>query len=257
MSTYKILQDLAATRSRNEKEAILQAQSENTELKAFFKLALDPFINFFQKKPFTHKPNKNTTSNLSNAMAFLNTRISTRLVTGNAAIDEINTVLSTLSKDDAKCLMMILQKDPRAGLGISTVNKVWNGLIQEFPCLLATAWDDKLAAKLPWAAGVISQCLSKDWEIEDDLGNRYKISDIVDNRIEINVKSYDENTKSVCYKKVTNFFDNGVSNESWVTIKYEENGIVKTSRLLTKNHKVFSNGNWICVGAINPGDVFF
>lgn len=160
MSTYKILQDLSATRSRNEKEAILQVQVENTELKAFFKLALDPFINFFQKKSFTHKPNKNTTSNLSNAMVFLNTRISTRVVTGNAAIDEINTVLSTLNKDDAKCLMMILQKDPRAGLGISTVNKVWPGLIQEFPCLLATAWDDKLAAKLPWATGVISQLKS-------------------------------------------------------------------------------------------------
>lgn len=160
MSTYKILQALAATRSRNEKEAILQAEVENVELKTFFKLALDPFINFFQKKVFVHKQNKVVSSNLSDAMVFLNTRISTRVVTGNAAIDEINTVLSTLSKDDAKCLMMILQKDPRAGLGISTVNKVWPGLIQEFPCLLATAWDDKLAAKLPWATGVISQLKS-------------------------------------------------------------------------------------------------
>ena len=160
MSTYKILQALAATRSRNEKEAILQAEVENVELKTFFKLALDPFINFFQKKSFVHNPNKNTTSNLSNAMEFLVSRISTRVVTGNAAINEINTVLKTLNKDDAKCLMMILQKDPRAGLGISTVNKVWAGLIQEFPCLLATAWDDKLAAKLPWATGVMSQLKS-------------------------------------------------------------------------------------------------
>ena len=160
MSTYKILQALAATRSRNEKEAILQAEVGNDELKTFFKLALDPFINFFQKKQFAHNAHKNTTSNLSNAMGYLISRISTRVVTGNAAINEINTVLSTLSKDDAKCLMMILQKDPRAGLGTSTVNKVWPGLIQEFPCLLATAWDDKLAAKLPWATGVMSQLKS-------------------------------------------------------------------------------------------------
>jgi ATP-dependent DNA ligase len=160
MSTYKIIQSLAATRSRNDKEAILQSEVTNEELKTFFKLALDPFINFFQKKVFVQKQSNVVTSNLSNAMGYLMSRISTRVVTGNAAITEINTVLSTLSKDDAKCLMMILQKDPRAGLGISTVNKVWPGLIREFPCLLATAWDDKLAAKLPWASGVISQLKS-------------------------------------------------------------------------------------------------
>lgn len=160
MSTYKIIESLAATRSRLEKEAILQAEQNNTELKTFFKLALDPFINFFQKKVFVQEPNKIVDLTLSEAMVLINARISTRVVTGNAAINEINTVLGRLNSDDAKCIMMILQKDPRAGLGISTVNKIWNGLIQEFPCLLATAWDDKLAAKLPWATGVISQLKS-------------------------------------------------------------------------------------------------
>lgn len=160
MTTYKILESLAATRSRLEKEAILQAEQSNAELKTFFKLALDPFINFFQKKVFVHKPNKTSDLTLSEAMVLINTRISPRVVTGNAAVDEINTLLSRLNSEDAKCIMMILQKDPRAGLGISTVNKIWNGLIQEFPCLLATAWDDKLAAKLPWTSGVISQLKS-------------------------------------------------------------------------------------------------
>ena len=50
MSTYKIIQSLSATRSRIEKEEILRAQVDNIQLKTFFKLALDPFINFFQKK---------------------------------------------------------------------------------------------------------------------------------------------------------------------------------------------------------------
>lgn len=160
MSTYKIIQSLSATRSRIEKEEILRAQVDNIQLKTFFKLALDPFINFFQKKQFIQKQNKTVTVTLSEAMQQLTSRIAQRVVTGTAAVVEINELLSAMNKDDAKCLQMILQKDPRAGLGITTVNKIWPGLIREFPCLLATAWDDKLAAKLPWQTGLFSQLKS-------------------------------------------------------------------------------------------------
>ena len=52
---YKIIQEIKATRSRNEKESIVAREVDNIELKMFFRLALSPHIHFYQKKKFTQK----------------------------------------------------------------------------------------------------------------------------------------------------------------------------------------------------------
>lgn len=155
---YKIIQELKSTRSRNEKEAILLKNSDNTELKVFFELALSPFINFFQKKPF--KQEFTGSAPLLESMSWLRNVIADRKITGNTAIIKIQQCIDWSSEDDAKVIMHILQKESGADLGASTINKIWPKLIPTFPCQLATAYDEKLALKLDWFKGVISQLKS-------------------------------------------------------------------------------------------------
>jgi ATP-dependent DNA ligase len=158
MNTYQIIQTIASTRSRNEKEAILEKNKDNEELKTFFELALNPFKNFYQKKLFVQTSTGD--NNLYEAMWWLNNTIASRKITGNSAIDKIQELINLISSNDAKVIMHILQKESGCDLGASTINKVWPKLIPTYPCLLATAYDEKLANKLNWKAGVFSQLKS-------------------------------------------------------------------------------------------------
>jgi hypothetical protein len=155
MSVYKIIQELRGTRSKNEKEAIIRREQDNTELKEFFRLALNPFIKFYQKKDFWIDEHFGTNS-LTDAMEFLVQRIASREITGYEAEAAIVTTLESLTEEDAEVIKLILKKDPDCGVQ-TTIDKVWVGLIPSYPCLLASPWSDKLAMKMPWKTGVIMQ----------------------------------------------------------------------------------------------------
>lgn len=174
MSVYSVIQEIKATRSRNEKEAILKREVDNKDLKDFFRLALNPFINFFQKKKFEISQKVTPMSPLKDAMIWLEANISKRVFTGNAAIYEINELLSTLEESDQRVIMHILQKESGCDIGGSTINKIWPKLIPTFPTLLATEYEEKLAAKLNWKRGVYSQLKSDGLRINlviDEEGN--------------------------------------------------------------------------------------
>lgn len=64
------------------------------------------------------------------------------------------------------------------------------------------------------------------------------IGDIVSNKLSVKVASYNEATETVEYKKVINWFNNGLKKkEEWLLF----NGKQK----VTKNHKFFSGGTWV------------
>lgn len=154
---YDIIKAIKATRSRNEKESIITQNSDNENLKNFFRLALNPFINYYQKKPINFKRQDAPHKTIEDAYQFLEDRIATRKVTGNAAIAEIKQLLESLSDDDSMVVNHILQKESGCDTGGATVNKIWPKLIPKYPCLLATEFTEKLANKLNWVAGVYSQ----------------------------------------------------------------------------------------------------
>jgi len=156
MSILTILNELNATRSKLDKEAILMREKSNEDLKNFFRLALNPFINFYQKKEFAAVGEGVGAYTLQSAMYILEAHIAARKATGNDAIEVINAQLKALTPDDAEVVKRILQKDPKCGVQ-TQANKAWPKLIPEYPCLLASPWDDKLASKMPWKTGVIMQ----------------------------------------------------------------------------------------------------
>lgn len=150
MNINKFLDSLSANTSRNFKIEQLNAQSDNKTLREVVRLALDPFTQFYQRKIPQYTTDKHQTS-LENALGALYD-LSSRTVTGNAAIEYLRMLLSSLSPDDAKVIERIIQKDLKCGVDVSTANKVWSHLIPEYPCMLCSPFEQKLVDKIKFPA---------------------------------------------------------------------------------------------------------
>jgi hypothetical protein len=152
MNINEFLNSLAENASRNFKIDQLNAHSDNETLREVIRLALDPFTQFYQRKipAYTRDPKFNTMT-LGFAMGQLYT-LSSREVTGNAAIEFLKNLLSSLDSDDAKVIERIIAKDLKCGVDVSTANKVWSHLIPEYPCMLCSPFEQKLVDKINFPA---------------------------------------------------------------------------------------------------------
>ena len=147
-----ILNEIAETSSRNEKEAILKREVDNELLKRVFFLAYDPFTQFYIRKIPEYE--RNETSHAASLEGLLPglQALSSRRATGNAGIYHLQTMLQALNVKDAEVLERIIGKDLKCGASGSTANKVWPGLIAEFPCMLCTPSDEKILSKFKFPA---------------------------------------------------------------------------------------------------------
>lgn len=146
-----ILNEINSDASRLHKEAVLTREKDNEVLKEALWLAYDPYMQFYIRKiPEYTAGGKDT---LASAMMRLSL-LSGRIVTGNAGIEHLRIVLNSVSKDDAKVIERIIAKDMRCGISEATINKIWPGLIPEYPVMLASVYDDKLIEKMHWPAMV-------------------------------------------------------------------------------------------------------
>ena len=150
MNINEFLNSLAENASRNFKIDQLNAQSDNETLREVIRLALDPFTQFYQRKIPEYTTDSKQTS-LDQAMLALYD-LRERVVTGNAAIEYLRMLLSSVSADDAKVLERIIAKDLKCGVDVSTANKVWSGLIPEYPCMLCSPFEQKLVDKIKFPA---------------------------------------------------------------------------------------------------------
>jgi len=139
MSILSILDSLAATSSRLDKESILKKESNNELLKRVFRIALDPMLNFYVLKIPEYNieahPNKIELDAAINAIV---DNLPTRKVTGHAAIQFLINILEQLSADDAVVIERIIGRDLRCGVSEKTVNRVWGkNFVQTFGVMLA------------------------------------------------------------------------------------------------------------------------
>ena len=151
MTVHDILNELRATSSRNAKEALLKQHVGDEQLKETFRLALDPLTQFYQRKIPEYKPKTKSKLNLDDAFVALG-ELSSRKVTGNAAIEYLRNLLESVNSSDARVIERIIQKDPDCGVQTSTVNKIWKDLVHDYPCMLASAYDEKLVDKVKFPA---------------------------------------------------------------------------------------------------------
>ena len=128
-----IIESIAATSSRLAKEKILSDNRDNALLREVFYLAFNSLITYGIKKIPQYSPTG--TASLDVALAALRGFVD-RSVTGNAAIDRLSGILSSLDADDAVVVERIIGRDLRCGISTSTINKTWPKLVPETEVLL-------------------------------------------------------------------------------------------------------------------------
>jgi len=156
MAILNILNELSATRSKLEKEAILKREEDNEILKKVFLATYDPMISYYMIKTPDYTPGS-ANSGWDEVFATLS-RLSSREVTGSAAKEALGAVLSSVEPDIAEVVSRILKRDLRVGCSSSTANKIWKNLIQKYPCMLCESFSDKNLARITYPAIVQEKC---------------------------------------------------------------------------------------------------
>lgn len=145
-SVYEILEEVAATPSKNEKEAILLGHKDNDILKQVCEYAYSPTMSFFMRKVPNHNPMGEHVS-WTEFFAVLDT-LRLRKKTGGEAQTFVGEYLNTLPSEFAELFIKIIRKDLKIGCKDATINKVWKGLIVKPPRMGAASMNEKSLAKL-------------------------------------------------------------------------------------------------------------
>lgn len=151
MDVLQVLDSLAQTTKKNEKISILSQHKDNLTLKRVLKLSLCPYTQYNIKRipPYTCT----SLASLDSVLDLVEANLVNRAITGSIAkLEFLETVLSSLSNNDAEVLCRVIKKDLRAGIAESTVNKVFPGLIPSWPCLLADAYNQKTIQRIKFPA---------------------------------------------------------------------------------------------------------
>lgn len=257
MHVSEIVRELSATNSRLEKEAILERNKDNQEFKTWLHACLEPRLNFYIKKIPAYAAGMNSSNSITETITLLTNVLSTRSITGNAAIQYLVDLLTRLNPDDAKLIECCINKNPGCNVSTSTANKIFGDqFITDVPYMRCSLLKDVDIDSIPWEDGVYSECLSGDWLIECADGTHRTIESIVRSKLNTEVKTFNFKTKTYENKPIVGWFDNGTTNENWFEIVYENNdGEVCVTKALTGNHVLFLlDGTEIRVDELTPGD---
>jgi DNA ligase-1 len=136
----KIFNQLATTNSVKDKEAILKANSSNEKLKWLLEANLNPYKLYqFNKMPCEFEKEYEVEHTQEWKFDFLKgllVDLEKRHLTGNKAKDAVCATFKLFDKEHFELYSKILLKES-IGVGASTVNKVWPGLIPQFKLMLA------------------------------------------------------------------------------------------------------------------------
>lgn len=149
---YQIIEEIKADPSKNAKIAILTKHKNNKLLQRVIVACYSPYIQYYIRKiPSYSAASRSNPITLDKALDSLNA-LTTRAVTGHAAIDYLVDLLERLSSEEAYILTRVILKSMDAGFSESTANKVWKKLVPTYPCLLAKGCDEKTIKRMSWPA---------------------------------------------------------------------------------------------------------
>lgn len=84
-------------------------------------------------------------------------RLASREITGNAARDEVVSLISMLREEEAEVLANLLKGDLRCGINVGLINRVFPGTIPEYPYMRCSLQKDSNINKFKWNEGIFSQ----------------------------------------------------------------------------------------------------
>lgn len=145
---FRTLEDLKKTTSMNKKIEVLERDGDcpNPLLQYLLYLTYNPFITYGIKKiPVDGVPNSPCTDDGLKThyeqLCLLLSGLSTREITGNAAIFKVGEFLKSLSPDEFKWYSHVIMRDLHVGITQTTINKVFKKLVPSYEVQLANRVD--------------------------------------------------------------------------------------------------------------------
>jgi len=256
MKPSEIISRLEATSGRLDKERIIREAWDAgcTEFFQGAKLAYDALVTFGVKKvPLIEgddEPGFEPTLTWDRFMDVAG-KLRRRELTGNSARDVLRAAADASSVAEWNgWYRRILLKDLKCGVTDGTINKILEKagdaakpyIIPVFSCQLAKNGDDhpKKMAGIKLLDPKLDGCLSASWTIEFEDGRRVTIAEVVENRIEGRIKSFNPSTGKIEYNKILNWAKNGSdindTSVKWYRITLENGNMLPP---LTGNHLVW------------------
>lgn len=152
-SILSLLNAVSATTKSTEKLQILMDNSGNTLLMDVFKLAYDKNLVFNIKKvPAYVERASDKSMSLPAALRLITDQFIVAGTRGNGAIAVMQTIMENTTSEDYEVVSRVISRNLKCGVNVSTINKVWSGLIPEIPCKLATGYSKKVADEFTFPA---------------------------------------------------------------------------------------------------------
>ena len=130
---HQIISELNESNSTNHKLAVLKKYQDNKQFQQLLQMTYDHVVYTYgvtnsQIEKFKPEPVEIPLT-LDFALASLATNLSTRKVTGHAALQLASNLIGNLNEKDADVLKKVINRDLRINVGKTQINKVWKGLI--------------------------------------------------------------------------------------------------------------------------------
>jgi DNA ligase-1 len=159
VSIFQLIQDIAATASKNEKLALVKLGMQLPLFKRIVVAAYDPFKTYGIRElpePAGIGEGAFSLDGDENSWAVLD-QLASRELTGDEARTEVSVALQCLDASSAELFKRIILKDMRAGFTEGTINKAVPKTIPEFPYMRCSLPAKSSMDKWDWSKGQISQ----------------------------------------------------------------------------------------------------
>lgn len=158
-SVHVVIQQLRATSSKNEKLAILKANENNSELKQFLYLVYESSQSYYLTK-INPKATPQSFDFTIDTLTDLCQQLYTRTLSGNRAKQTVADIYAGLNDWQKDLLLCIVDRDLKAGMNVSSVNKTWNNFLTEVPYMRCSLLKDANLSKWDFTKGMFSQIKS-------------------------------------------------------------------------------------------------
>ncbi len=148
---HDLIVQLQQTKGSNAKKALLEENKDMPNLTDYLKAVYEPTVSYYLTKVnVIHMLGQPVTAKEWIDFKVMLDQLSNRTISGFNAQNMVNMFASTSTKDIVSLLTWLIQRDIKAGVGASTINKVFPNLITMVPYRRCVLPKDSSIADWPW-----------------------------------------------------------------------------------------------------------